>query len=64
MDDLINTLTAYYGVTFTIVIIATIMILAIITVLLPLYVWSIHNQSTRATRELIKLNKMIERLSP
>lgn len=64
MDDLINTMTAYYGVTFTLVIIATIMILAIITVLLPLFVWSIHNQTTRATKELIKLNKLIERLSP
>jgi len=60
MDDLINTMTAYYGVTFTLVIIATVMILAIITVLLPLFVWSIHNQTTRATKELIKLNKLIE----
>jgi predicted PurR-regulated permease PerM len=64
MDDLINTMTAYYGVTFTLVIIATVMILAIITVLLPLFVWSIHNQTTRATKELIKLNKLIEGLIP
>jgi predicted PurR-regulated permease PerM len=64
MDDLINTLTAYYGVTFTIIIIATIMIIAIITVLLPLFVWSIQKQTTRATKELIKLNKLIERLIP
>jgi len=63
MDDLINTMTAYYGVTFTLVIIATVMILAIITVLLPLFVWSIHNQTTRATKELIKLNKLIEGLA-
>jgi len=62
MDDLINTMTALYGVNFTIVMIATIMILAIITVLLPLFVWSIHNQTTRATKELIKLNKLIEGL--
>ena len=64
MDDLINTMTALYGVNFTIVMIATLMILAIITVLLPLFVWSIHNQTTRATKELIKLNKLIERLKP
>ncbi len=64
MDDLINTLAAYYGATFTIVIIATIMIIAIITVLLPLFVWSIHNQTTRATKELIKLNRLIEGLKP
>ncbi len=64
MDDLINTITANYGVTFTIVVIATIMIIAIITILLPLFVWSIHNQTTRATKELIKLNKLIESLKP
>ena len=64
MDDLINTLTAYYGATFTIVIIATIMIIAIITVLLPIFVWSIQKQTTRATKELIKLNKLIEGLTP
>jgi len=64
MNDLINTMTAYYGVTFTLVVIATKLILAIIAVLLPLFVWSIHNQTTRATKELIKLNKLIERLSP
>jgi hypothetical protein len=63
MDDLINTLTTYYGVTFTIIIIATIMILAIITALLPLFVWSIQKQTTGATKELIKLNKLIERLN-
>ncbi len=63
MDDLINTLPTYYGVTFTIIIIATLMILAIITVLLPLFVWSIQKQTTRATKELIKLNKLIERLN-
>ena len=64
MDDLINTLAAHYGATFTIVIIATIMIIAIITILLPLFVWSIHNQTTRATKELIKLNKNFESLKP
>ena len=63
MNDLINTMTAYYGVNFTLVVIATVMILAIITVLLPLFVWSIHNQTTRATKELIKLNKLIEGLA-
>ena len=64
MDDLINTMTANYGVTFTIVIIATLMIIAIITILLPLFVWSIHNQTARATKELIKLNKLVESLKP
>jgi len=63
MNDLINTMTAYYGVNFTLVVIATKLILAIITVLLPLFVWSIHNQITRATKELIKLNKLIEGLA-
>ncbi len=63
MNDLINTMTAYYGVNFTLVVIATKLILAIITVLLPLFVWSIHNQTTRATKELIKLNKLIEGLA-
>jgi len=62
MNDLINTMTAYYGVNFTLVVIATKLILAIITVLLPLFVWSIHNQTARATKELIKLNKLIEGL--
>ena len=64
MDDLINTMTANYGVTFTIVIIATLMIIAIITILLPLFVWSIHNQTARATKELIKLNELVESLKP
>ena len=62
MDDLINTISTTYGVTFTIVVIATIMIIAIITILLPLFVWSIHNQTARATKELIKLNKLVESL--
>ena len=64
MDKLINTMTVNYGVTFTIVIIAIIMILAIITAILPLFVWSIQKQTTRATKELIKLNKLIGRLIP
>ena len=62
MNDLIDTWTATYGVTFTIVIIATIMIIAIIIALLPLFVWNIHNQATKTTKELRKLNKLIERL--
>ncbi len=64
MNDLINTMTAYYGVSFTLVVIATKLVLAIIAVLLPLFVWSIHNQTTRATKELIKLNKNFESLKP
>jgi hypothetical protein len=62
MNDLIDTWTTTYGVTFTIVIIATIMIIAIIIALLPLFAWNIHSQAAKTTKELIKLNKLIERL--
>jgi hypothetical protein len=62
MDDLINTMTANYGATFTIVAIAIVMVLAITTALLPVFVWSIHNQATRAIKELIRLNRLVEML--
>jgi predicted PurR-regulated permease PerM len=62
MDDLLNTVTTTYGAFFTIVVFAIIAIFAIITILLPLFVWGIHNQTTRATKELIKLNKIVESL--
>ena len=64
MDDLIYTLTAYYGATFTIVIIAALMTLAIGMALIPFFMWSIHNQTSLATKELTRLNKLIEGLIP
>jgi predicted PurR-regulated permease PerM len=63
VNDLINTMTANYGATFTIVIIAILMVLGILTLLVPLFVWSIHNQTSKITKELIKLNHSIEKLS-
>jgi predicted PurR-regulated permease PerM len=63
VNDLINTVTANYGATFTIVVIAILMVLAIFTLLVPFFVWSIHNQTSRIIKELIKLNSSIERLS-
>lgn len=62
MNDLIDAWTTTYGVTYTIVIIATIMIIAIITALLPLVVWKLHHQATKITKELRKLNQLIEQL--
>jgi len=62
MDELIYTLTAYYGATFTIIVIAALMILVMGMTLLPLLVWSIHNQTSKTTKEIIRLNNSIERL--
>jgi predicted PurR-regulated permease PerM len=64
MGDLINTITATYGAFFTFVIFTIVVIFVIITLLVPFFVWSIHNQTTRATKELIKLNKKIGSLKP
>ena len=64
MDDLINTISTTYGAVFTIILFVVITIFAIITILLPFFVWGIHNQTTRATKELIKLNKLVESLKP
>ena len=64
MTDLLNTLSSTYGAIFTIIILVIIMVFAITTILLPLFVWGIHNQTTRATKELIKFNKKIESLKP
>lgn len=62
MDELIYTLTAYYGATFTIIVIAALMILVMGMTLLPFFVWSIHNQTSKTTKEIIRLNNSIERL--
>lgn len=62
MNDLLNTITTSYGVVVTIILLALLLIFAIITILLPVFVWGIHNQTTKATKELIKLNRLMERL--
>ncbi len=64
IDGLLGVIGTAYGGVFAIIIFAFIMIFTIITLLLPLFVWGIHNQTTRATKELIKLNKKIESLKP
>jgi len=64
LNELLNVIGAGYGGIFAIVILVIIMIFTITTILLPLFVWGIHNQTKRATKELIKLNKKIERLKP
>ncbi len=64
LNELLNVIGIGYGGIFAIVILVIIMIFTITTILLPLFVWSIHTQTKRATKELIKLNKKIERLKP
>lgn len=62
MNEMLNTFVASYGVLVTILIAVLVLIFAISTILLPLFVWGIYNQTTRATRELIKLHETVERL--
>lgn len=46
-----------------VVILIFIAIFFIAIIFLPLFVWGIHNQTKKATKELIKLNKEVKRLS-
>lgn len=62
MNEMLNTFVASYGVLVTVLIAVLVLIIAISTILLPLFVWGIHNQTKRATRELIKLHETVERL--
>ena len=63
MFDLINTITPNVGATFSIVVIASLMVLAFFALLIPFFIWRIQKQTSRITRELIKLNHSIEELS-
>jgi predicted PurR-regulated permease PerM len=62
MNEMLDTFVASYGVVVTVLIAVLVSIFAISTILLPLFVWGIHNQTKRATRELIKLHETVERL--
>ena len=63
MTDLLNIINSTYGPVFTIIIFVLVAIFAITIIFLPLFVWGIHNQIRKATKELIKINKEIKQLS-
>jgi predicted PurR-regulated permease PerM len=63
MFDLLNTMTGNVGATFSMVVFVVSLVLAVLALLLPFFVWRIQNQTSRITRELIKLNHSIEELS-
>ena len=62
MDDLIKTINATFGLTFTIIIIFFAIIYTIFFALLPFIYWSIYNRTTKATEELNRLKILIENL--
>ena len=62
--QLLNVSGATYGAIFVIIILAILVIFTFAIILSPLFIWGIHNQTTRTAKELIKLNKKFESWKP
>jgi len=64
LDGLLDVISTAYDGIFLIIILVIIMIFTVAILLLPLFVWGIHNQTTRTAKELIKLNKILKGRKP
>jgi len=62
--ELLNVSGTTYGAIFVIIILSVLVIFTFAIILSPLFIWGIHNQTTRTAKELIKLNKKFEGWKP
>jgi len=59
LEGLVTLSRTVYGSIFTIIL-AILIIFVFAIIFSPLFIWGIHNQTTRTAKELIKLNRNIE----